>query len=71
MTETITNRRLITVAAWPQYHSWPSVSALRNIIFFSKENGFEKCLRRIGRRVLIDESEFFTWVDNQEKRGAK
>lgn len=53
--------RLIPVPAWPKYHPWPSVAGLRYLIFHAKENGFESCLRRIGRRVLVDERAFFQW----------
>lgn len=55
------NTRLIPVPAWSQYHPWPSVAGLRYLIFNAAENGFEACIRRIGRRVLIDEQAFFKW----------
>ena len=67
-------RRLIPVSKWPEFHPWPSVSALRWIIFHGAKNGFESCVRRIGRRVLIDEEAFFAWVeerDQQQKGGGR
>jgi len=53
---------LIPVPEWPKYHIWPPIGGLRHLIFNSRTNGFEKVIKRIGRRILIDESEFFKWV---------
>ena len=54
--------RLLTVRAWTEYHAWPSEAGLRHLIFHAKTNGFDKVVRRVGRRVLIDEVAFFNWV---------
>jgi len=59
------NTRLIPVSDWPEHHAWPPVGGLRHLIFNAKSNGFNKVIRRIGRRVLIDEAAFFNWVDTQ------
>ncbi len=59
------NTRLIPVTQWP--HPWPTVSGLRHLIFFAETNGFKKVIRRIGRRVLIDEKAFFAWADQVGK----
>lgn len=63
--------RLIPVTEWNQYHSWPPVGGLRHLIFNADQNGFERAIRRVGRRVLIDEAEFFAWVDEQHTSAAK
>lgn len=55
--------RLIPVTHWPRFHSWPSVAGLRHMIFKAKKNGFDQVVRRVGRRVLIDEFEFFAYID--------
>jgi hypothetical protein len=60
--------RLIAVPAWNKYHEWPPVGGLRHLIFHAKRNGFDHVVRRVGRRVLLDEAAFFAWV---EKTGAK
>ena len=54
--------RLIPVTHWPDHHAWPPLGGLRHLIFHASENGFDVVLRRVGRRVLIDESAFFAWV---------
>lgn len=46
-----------------------AIGGLRHLIFFEKENGFHRCIRRIGRSVYILEGAFFKWVD--EINGVK
>lgn len=36
-----------------------SESGLRNLIFHAEKNGFAGAITRLGRRVLINEVEFF------------
>lgn len=60
--------RLIPVTKWNEHHQWPPLGGLRHLIFHAEKNGFEKVLRRCGRRVLIDEAAFFTWVEEQDGR---
>ena len=55
--------RLIPVTKWNDYHPWPPIGGLRHLIFFEKTNGFEHCILRIGRRVLINEEKFFEWAE--------
>lgn len=57
--------QLIPVSEWNKRHPWPPVGGLRHLIFFAKNNGFDKVVRRIGRRVLIDEKAFFQWAEDQ------
>ncbi len=57
--------RLIPVTQWKDYHPWPPIGGLRHLIFYEKTNGFNLCVVRLGRRVLIDEDKFFEWVNLQ------
>ncbi len=59
----VSTTRLIPVPEWPNAHPWPSESGLRHLIFHADKNGFDKAVRRIGRRILIDEARFFEWVE--------
>ena len=61
--------RLIPVTDWQKHHLWPPEGGLRYLIFNERLDGFHKCVRRVGRRVLIDEEAFFEWV--AEQGGAK
>ena len=58
---------LITVQQFCRKHPWPSESGLRWLIFNAKSNGFDKCVVRIGRRVLIDEQAFFRWAEQHRQ----
>ncbi len=62
------NRRLIPVTKWSQYHDYPTEPGLRWLIFNGEKNGFSEVIRRVGRRVLIDEQSFFDWVDGNDGR---
>jgi hypothetical protein len=61
--------RLIPASDWERYHPWPKTGGMRHLIFFAETNGFAKVVRRLGRRVLIDEAAFFEWAEKQG--GAK
>lgn len=60
-----TPTRLIPIPDWPKYHPWPSAHALRALVAKESENGFHVVIKRVGRRILIDESAFFQWVNEQ------
>lgn len=66
MTEKFSDNKYIPLPKWPEFHSWPSVGGLRWMVFNAPENGFDRCIRRVGNRILIDEAEFFNWVDSQK-----
>jgi hypothetical protein len=61
--------QLIPATNWNEHHPWPPIGGLRHLIFYADTNGFNKVIRRIGRRVLIDEAAFFDWANSQG--GAK
>jgi len=57
--------RLIPVTKWNDYYDWPPIGGLRSLIFNEHKNGFNKVIRRVNRRVLIDEKAFFDWVNEK------
>lgn len=61
--------RYIPVPQWQDHHEWPRIGGLRNLIFNKDKNGFAKVVKKVGKRVLIDEAAFFEWVANQGKGG--
>ena len=63
--------RLIPLTAWPSYHPWPTVAGLRNLVFFARANGADAWIRRVGRRVLVDEVAFMAWVASGAGTGAR
>jgi len=60
-------RSLLTVKQFVQKHDFLSESALRSLIFRRESNGFSKVIRRINKKILIDESDFFSFIDEQSK----
>ena len=63
MNDIYSNKKLFTVNQWASHHPWPPKGGLRHLIFNAKTNGFNKVIRKIGRRVLIDEEAFFEWAN--------
>jgi len=61
--------KLIPVTKWNNHHEWPTEAGLRYYIFNAEFNGFNKVMKRVGRRILIDETQFFDWVE--EKNGEE
>lgn len=68
---TQTANRLIPVPDWDKYHAWPPKGGLRHLIFNEKTNGFASAFKRVGRRVLIDEAEFFACIERINQGSAK
>lgn len=62
-TPTSTGTRYIPVPDWPSHHPWPTRAGLRHLIFEAETNGFAPCIRRIGRRILLDEAAVLDWID--------
>ena len=58
-------RILLTVRQFSQKHPAFPEGGLRFLIFNAEKNGFDACVRRMGRKVLIDEEAFFDWIDGQ------
>ncbi|MDP1664578.1 MAG: hypothetical protein Q8L79_05560 [Methylobacter sp.] len=46
-----------------------TTGGIRSLIFNEHQNGLAKsgAIVRIGRKVLIDETKFFAWIESQNK----
>jgi len=55
--------KYLTIHEWCKTHSWPPEGGLRHLIFHAATNGFNKVIRRCGRRILINEQEFIRWIE--------
>jgi hypothetical protein len=64
--------RLLTVNQFVAEHSFASNGGIRFLLFNSKNNGMEKAgvIKRLGRRIIIDENKFFAWVESQNQGGC-
>ena len=71
-------RALSTVRQFSEKYPAFSQGSLRNLIYLSTErysskgkipgNGLAIALVRIGRKLLIDESKFFKWIELQNQK---
>ena len=61
---------LLTVIQFSIKHSFVTPGGLRFQIFNAKENGLEKtgAIVRIGRRVLVNEEKYFSWIESQQDK---
>lgn len=59
----------LTVQQFTEKQPAFTTGGLRALIFNERTNGLAKsgAIVRIGRKVLIDEAKFFTWVESQNK----
>lgn len=59
---------LLTVSQFSQKHRAFPEGGVRHRIFHSKTNGLEesRAIVRNGRRVLIDEERWFSWLQSDE-----
>lgn len=42
-----------------------SEASLRWLLFNKKKNGLDRCVRKVGGRVLIDTAEFERWISGE------
>ena len=54
--------RLIPLTEWNKHHPWPPQGGLRHLMFFRESNCFASAFLKCGRRVLVNEAEFFNCV---------
>lgn len=67
-TQTSQKPELIPVSKWNDYFDYPTLGALRQLIFNQNTNGFSKVLRKMGKnRLYIKTSAFFDWVEEINK----
>lgn len=57
-----------TVNQIAERHDAVTVPMLRWWLLHRRENGLDAAVRKIGRRVLVDEKGFLRWIDRQTER---
>lgn len=57
--------RFYTIKEFCKKHSWPTEHSIRWMMFNAEQNGFDKVVRRVGRRILIKEEEFYKWLEGK------
>lgn len=69
MEKFIKHQDLIPLSKWNDYYDYPSVNALRQLVFYNRNNFIDAVVRRIGKRMYISVPDFFAWVDASRQRG--
>jgi hypothetical protein len=64
-----TTPNYLTIQQFTAKHPAFNTGGLRSLIFNETTNGLKEsgAVVRIGRKVLLDESLFFDWVQSQQK----
>ena len=57
----------LTVKQTAVKYPFNSENSLRWIIFNSKLNGATAFIRKVGRKVLLDDAGYISWIDNQKE----
>lgn len=56
----------LTVKQMAAKHPAFSEASLRYHIFNETTNGIDKAIKRVGRKILINENKFFEWLEGQD-----
>lgn len=61
------NKRFATVQQIPEiYKGAFTLSSVRWLLFNRETNGLNVCVRKIGKKLIIDLDEFEKWVSKQQ-----
>ena len=64
MSEYSIRHRYITVKQVPSYYPIFKESYVRALIKNGRTNGFNACMRKLGRKILIDMDALDKWIDS-------
>ncbi len=54
--------RLLSVTQFCERYEWATVGGIRHLLFNRETNGFNKCVVRLGRKILLNEEAVFAWL---------
>ena len=68
----VVSTNYFSVNQFTKKHPAFTTGGLRALIFNEHTNGLTEygAIARIGRKVLIDEAKFFSWVESHQKMGV-
>lgn len=68
MEQVMNTPTLLTIRQFCEQNPAFNEGGIRFLIFNKKHNGFDQCIVRVGRKILINVTAFFRWLD--EKNGG-
>ena len=57
------NLDLVPLSRYNDFYPYPSVGALRQLLFYNTNGFADKVIRRIGKRLYVKISAFKAWVE--------
>ena len=67
---TTANPVYLTTKQLCEKHTALAEGGVRHWIFNAESNGLSKAIKRVGRKVLIDESKFLAWIEEQDQQSS-
>jgi hypothetical protein len=59
--------KFFTPAQLAQRHEAFTLPMLRWWLMSRHENGLDRAVRKVGRRLFLDENQFLMWIDSQHE----
>ncbi len=53
---------LLSVSQFCAKHEWATPGGIRHLLFNRETNGFNRCVVRLGRKILLNEEAVFAWL---------
>ena len=69
MNMTTETPKLLTVEQFIQRHAWATRGGLRGLLFNRANNGLDRAVVRLGRKLLLDEERVFEWIETHGREG--
>lgn len=60
----------MTVKQVPERYPAFTEASIRWLIFHQAQNGFDTVIRKVGKRILIDEEAFIEWIEKGARKAA-
>lgn len=57
------SKSFLTIKQLIRKYPWLTEGTVRWYITKKNENGFDKVLKKVGKKILIDEEKFLLWID--------
>lgn len=56
---------LLSVSQFCGKHEWAKPGGIRHLLFNREKNGFNRCVVRLGRKILLNEGAVFAWLQER------
>ena len=54
---------LVPLSRFNEYYDYPTVGALRQLLFYNTDGFEDKVIRRVGKRIYIKISALMSWIE--------